>query len=124
MIFRKKKDNLSSGSAGEEVACNYLLKKGYEIIARNRRLVGVELDIIARTGDKLCFIEVKTRLSDCWGRPEEFVDTRKQQRILRAAALFASRPAYRELSLRFDVIAVSISPAGPEIEHFEDAFGL
>ncbi len=124
MIFRKKKDSPASGSTGEEAAREYLLSKGYEIIAHNLRLVGVELDIIARSNDILCFIEVKTRLSDSWGRPEEFVDTRKQKRILRAASLFASRPAYRDLRMRFDVIAVSLGPSGPGIEYFEDAFGL
>jgi len=95
------------GRAGEASAARFLESRGFRIIARNVRADRVEIDLVARRGALLVFVEVKSRSSDRHGSPAEAVDRRKQQRLRRGArAWLASGPAiargYRRL--RFDVV--------------------
>lgn len=110
------------GRGGEAVAARYLEKNGYEILEKNYRILGSEVDLIAKKGEILSFIEVKTRGSDDFGMPEEFVDERKQRKIIRAAKVFIGRKIYEDFYVRFDIISVLNRDEGPEINHIKHAF--
>ena len=109
--------NKRLGAKGENRAANYLKANGYMIIERNFRTPFCEVDIIARKGDILAFIEVKTRLSESFGRPCEAVTPAKQRLYLRAAEYYFSARPIDEI-VRFDVIEVF----SDEINHIENAF--
>ncbi|MDR1809280.1 MAG: YraN family protein [Prevotella sp.] len=109
------------GDRGEEVAANYLVEKGYVIIERNRQFRHTDLDIIARNNETLVFVEVKTRMSDEWGYPEEAVTHGKIKRISEAANDYIQKSRL-DLAVRFDVISVLVNNGAYEIVHFEDAF--
>ncbi len=109
--------NLDLGRRGEERALRWLKSQGYRIVARNWRWRGGEVDLIARDGDYLVFIEVKTRTDEGFGRPEEALTPAKRERLIRAARHYVA--TYRpELELRFDVVAIE----GEEIRLYRDAF--
>lgn len=111
------------GSIGENIASNYLLKKGYKIIDRNYRFKRGEIDIIAKIENRYIFVEVKTRSRKDFGNPEDFVDKRKQKEIIKAAEAFLEEQ-FHDGEIRFDIISVEIQENGkpPTIYHIEDAF--
>jgi putative endonuclease len=117
-------DNRQKGSWGEERAARYLRLRAYRILERNYRCRLGEIDLIARRGGFLVFVEVKLRKSDRFGEAREFVGRAKQERILATAQLWLQE---HETSLqpRFDVIEI-YAPEGPEgrvkIHHIENAF--
>jgi len=111
-----------SGTAGESLAAAHLRRSGYEILSRNLRVGGVEIDILARRDDTLCLVEVKTRKSNAYGAPEEYVDVRKRRRLIRAGKLLLQRKAHRDHSLRFDVVAVTAGGEASRVRHIEGAF--
>nr|WP_122013495.1 YraN family protein [Maliibacterium massiliense] len=112
-------DNQALGRLGEEQACAYLVARGYAIVARNVRTRQGEVDIVARQGDVLAFVEVKTRASTRFGMPQQAVDARKQRRIIAVALQFLQQhPAYAACTVRFDVIACLHG----NVTHFVDAF--
>jgi len=109
------------GKLGEEIAANYLEGKGYEIVERNWRNTHKEIDIIAKDGETLVMVEVKTRQTDEYGNPDIAV-TKKKQRLLIAAAnayLFKNK---LDVETRFDIISIIFKDGEPVIEHIEDAF--
>ncbi len=113
------------GDFGENAACEYLKKEGYAIAARNFHSRHGEIDIIAL--DKTCtvFVEVKTRKNANYGNAGEFVDYRKQQKLLMCAKYYLGGNIYEEV--RFDVIEVYYTlngetPVLKEINHIKDAF--
>lgn len=110
------------GKLGEELAVRYLIKKEYRILARNWRDRGGELDIVARDGGTLVFVEVKTRTSDTFALPIESVGFEKQRKLRRLAERFITRNDFTNCEVRFDVISIVARGAKPEIEHLEDAF--
>jgi putative endonuclease len=114
------KHNQRVGKWGEAIAASYLTQRGYEIIARNERTPFGEIDIVAKQGDIVIFIEVKTRTSDKMGLPEESITPRKRQHMISAAEYFA-----RENEIDYwqiDVIAVEGRPGiEPKITYFENA---
>jgi putative endonuclease len=114
---------LSLGRWGEDQAFTFLRGKGMTIIERNLRTPVGEIDIIARSGKLLIFIEVKTRRSLAFGSPQEAVGPTKQRQILRAAQWYLGDIGGRGLQPRFDVVAVVAGPGEPTIEHIPDAFG-
>ena len=105
------------GKESEEVACHFLQREGYRIVARNWRTKTGELDIIARDGGILVFVEVKARTSDGFGGPEAAVDHAKQRRLISAALAFMEKTQC-ELPTRFDVVA--IRPG--KVHLYRDAF--
>jgi len=111
-----------SGKAGERAAARYLEKKGYKILENNYRVSGSEVDLIAKKDDTVCFVEVKTRSSDDHGLPEEFVDRRKRNKIIRAARIFTADEKYIELYVRFDIISVIYRDGDIKINHIQHAF--
>jgi putative endonuclease len=116
-------NNLPYGKYGEDLACQYLQKLGWEIVERNFRIRGGEIDIIAKDGETLVYVEVKTRSSDYFGRPEESVNFRKLKFLERAAKFYRNNRTYLKLpeQERIDVISVKTSIDTPMLEHFKNA---
>ncbi len=110
------------GDRGENLAARYLRNRGYKIIARNFRCDMGEIDIVARDGKTLVFVEVKTRAYDD-PAPEEQVNTAKQHQITKAAKLYLSRYGIPQPPSRFDVVGI-VWPNGrdPVIRHTPHAF--
>jgi putative endonuclease len=114
---------LDLGRRGEELAAALLLKAGYRIVAanfvvpvgRNRvgAVINVEIDLVAYDGETLCFVEVKSRLSDWFAPPQVNVDRRKQRQIARAARAYRRMFGLVGASYRYDVITV-VLPAEEE----------
>lgn len=118
---RPMKDHLRTGAEGEQLACRWLQDRGYRILHRNWRHGRQEVDIVARDGRFLVVVEVKTRGSGRWGDPELAVGPAKRRQLgLAAEELVHSVEG--DLELRFDVIGITHTPAGPEILHIPDAF--
>jgi putative endonuclease len=115
------------GRAAEAVAASYLAGHGWTLLGRNVRIGRGELDLIARRGPVLAFVEVKARRSAACGAPEDAVDARKRRQVARLAELWlAARPwALRGVSdVRFDVVAVDATVRPPEVRHLVAAFTL
>ena len=110
------------GDWGEEVAAEFLHRKGMEIVARNWRYKKAEIDVIARHNGILVFVEVKCRDSVHFGRPEEMVNRRKQRLLIDAAMAYMRAVGY-EWEIRFDIIGIEGCRGHLKaINHFQDAF--
>ena len=107
-----------TGTQYEERAAEYLIAQNYQILERNYRIRSGEIDIIARDGTILVFIEVKYRKNDESGNPLEAVDIRKQRKIIKVARYYLYQKKYGDVPCRFDVIGI----CGSHIEHIKDAF--
>lgn len=112
--------NNKLGLEGEQLAAEYLQKKGWNILEANYRYKRSEIDLIASKEEWVIFVEVKTRTNTAFGRPEDFVDEKKAEMIRIGAEQYI---AERDLkgNIRFDVIAITKND-NVEIVHFEDAF--
>jgi putative endonuclease len=113
------------GRAAEAAAARHLLREGWALLGRNVRIGRGELDLIARRGAVLAFVEVKARRSTACGAPEDAVDARKRRQVARLAELWlAARPwALRGVSdVRFDVVAVDATVRPPAVRHLAGAF--
>ena len=118
MTSRSSAPHLVLGAAGEHRAARHLARRGYRIVARNVRAGGVELDLIARRGRLIVFVEVKTRRTTRFGPPELAVDPRKRARLLRGAAAWLSQQGCGRASVRFDVVACEVGPGPDGREHW------
>ena len=96
----------SLGSEGEALAAEFLRKKGYRIIAKNYKTFIGEIDIIAKDGDTIVFLEVKTRTNETFGYPFEAVNDHKRRKIKNVALLFLKK-IKEEVPARFDVLSIS-----------------
>lgn len=112
--------NKDLGQEGEQIAAEYLRRKGYTILKRNYRFGRREIDIIASKRGFLVFVEVKMRSNVRYGMPEEAVDERKAEMIRYVAEQYLSRHHWPG-PIRFDIIAI-LKRNSVEIEHFRDAF--
>ncbi len=92
------------------------------ILARNYRCRAGEIDVVARDGETIVFVEVKERRSESHGTAVEAVTARKRARVVRAARLYAASEGLSESPVRFDVVAIDWGPEGPRLRHDEDAF--
>lgn len=110
------------GRRAEEAACADLREQGFEILERNLRVGGVEVDVVAREGGVLVFVEVRSRSSLRHGAPWESVGRAKQARIVRAAAAYLASVRGPVPQVRFDVVGVQWSPEGPVCTLFRGAF--
>ena len=114
------KHNQRVGTWGEEIAAEYLTQQGFEIVTRNARTPYGEIDIIARQGDTVVFLEVKTRTSDKMGLPEDSITPRKRQHMLSAAEHYAMEGEID--TWQIDVISIEGKPGvKPKITYFENA---
>jgi putative endonuclease len=117
-------DRQQIGQAAEDAAVTFLESQGLAILLRNFRRRTGELDVVARDGDTLIIVEVRTRSSEQFGGAAASVDFRKRRRLLRAAAqLLQIRPDLGKLKVRFDVIVVRQPlSARPRLEWIKHAF--
>ena len=119
--------NKGTGELGEEIAANFIIATGYQILERNFRCKGGEVDIIARDPhDKsLVFIEVKTRRGLSYGVPQLAVTSFKQRQISKATLTWLGKKGLHDHNARFDVIAILLHNAEPHtIDHIKNAFDL
>lgn len=109
------------GTWGEDLAADYLQQKGYDIIERDWHSGHRDIDIIARDGDTIVFVEIKTRRNRMFGEPEEAIDYMKL-RHLRTAINHYIKYKYIRNDIRFDVITIVGMPydGEPEITHIKD----
>lgn len=112
--------NSEKGGRGEAFACVFLRKKGFEIIATNYHSRCGELDIVARHGETLVFVEVKARSNDKFGSGREAVTPSKQAKLVKAAQHFLSAKGANNAKARFDVIEVDLNDGS--VVHLPDAF--
>ncbi len=117
--------HLDLGARGEEAAIRYLKRRGYDVLVQGFRCRAGEADVIARTEDCLCFIEVKTRRGTSKGFPEEAVDARKRDRYERIAAYYLKDHVQEELRVRFDVISIIVLSENHAFLRFhKNAYGV
>ena len=109
------------GVKGEELAKKHLMEKGYQILETNWRYKRKEIDIIAQIDDIVAIVEVKTRSTDYYGNPEEFVNPQKQRYLIEAADEFIQNLDL-ELEVRYDIISVILKGEKTKLEHIKDAF--
>ncbi|MEX2144478.1 MAG: YraN family protein [Anaerolineales bacterium] len=110
------------GSWGEQRAAEFLEKLGYLILARNVRSEYGEIDLLARQGQVLVFVEVKARSSTAFGQPEEAITPLKQQRLLDCAQDYLQAHPEMDGDWRVDVVSIRrVQGEQPEILHFENA---
>jgi putative transposase len=110
------------GDHGEDLAAVTLKKNGYKILERNYTTPLGEIDLIARQGKTLVFVEVKTRKSLRFGSPQEAVSLNKQKRLRRLADYYLKQKRLQEIPVRFDVVAVTLAEDGPDVEIIPNAF--
>lgn len=102
-------NRIETGKLGEDNAVSYLESIGYVVSERNYRTPFGEIDLIARDGKTIVFIEIKTRRSNLFGYPEEAVTRTKQQKMIRSAQAYLKKINQTDASARFDVLAIEIS---------------
>jgi putative endonuclease len=107
---------------GEDLACGELRRRGYAILARRYRTRYGEIDVIAREGETVVFIEVKARWDETFGGGGDAVTAWKQQRIVRMATDYLARHGLLDAQCRFDVVTVQFDSGRPRIEVFTHAF--
>ena len=113
------------GKNGEEAVAQYLKKNGYQILTKNYRCKLGEIDLIARDGSDLVFIEVKTRSGLGYGSPAAAVTIRKQRQISRVAQCYLTEHKLFDSPARFDVISVLCDATKDhQIDHINNAFDL
>ena len=109
------------GKEGELMALEYLQKKGYSILERNWRFRKAEIDLIALKDGILAVVEVKTRTSDYFGNPQDFVNKKKIAMLVAAIDHYIiSRDL--DVEVRFDIIAILKNKTTESLEHLKDAF--
>ena len=113
---------IALGRTGEDLACEELKRRGYAIIARRYRRRGGELDIIARDGQTMVFVEVKTREGRAFGEACEAVTANKRRTITRLALDYLMRHRLTECSCRFDVVSIYFESGTPVIDVYQNAF--
>lgn len=109
------------GRRGETLATWLYRLQGFRIIGRNVVEGGVEIDLIARRGSRIAFVEVKTRSSERYGEPWEAVDDTKRERLFRAAERYLTRTG-EPLTARYDVVSIVWAGVIPIVRIYRDAF--
>jgi putative endonuclease len=111
------------GKWGERVAALHLQGKGYEIVAENWRCVRGEIDLVARVGATLVFVEVKTRRGRDMGTPEEALTAHKARKLLQLGQMYLYEHELDEVEWRIDMVAVELDKKGKLLrcEHIQNA---
>ncbi|ROL56153.1 YraN family protein [Bacteroidetes/Chlorobi group bacterium Naka2016] len=112
-----------TGKRGEEIACDYLLNKGYKILKRNFHFGKLgELDIVAEKDDCLVFVEVKLQTTDNFGDSRFWITPAKQKKLKKTAEGYIYTKKIQNKSCRFDAIFIDLRYNPPLINHIENAF--
>jgi putative endonuclease len=116
----------TTGIKGEEEAARFLTRSGYAILDRNVRTRAGEIDLVAKEGKTLVFVEVKTRRDLAGDPPQASVHTRKQNQLAKLAHGYLKLKRIRQTPCRFDVVAVIINDEGgvKAIRHIPNAFSV
>ena len=122
--YNEKTTAVSIGMSGEETAVKILKKHGYKVIERNYRTRQGEIDIIAKDGEYTCFVEVKFRKNGDFGDPGDFIDERKQQKIIKTAQYYAVKNGIYDTPMRFDAVLINAGKKKSNAEVIKDAFRL
>ena len=109
------------GKKGEQLAIDFLIEKGYKILDKNWRYLKAEVDIIAQKETVLAVVEVKTRSSDSFGNPQDFVNPKKIKLLVSAMNEYVIRKDL-DVEVRFDIIAILKKNNQFKIAHLKDAF--
>ncbi len=109
------------GKIGEQIAVDFLIKKGYTIKERNWHFKKAEIDIIAQLENILIAVEVKTRSTDVFGDPQEFIKPKQKNLLITAMNEYVISEDL-DVDVRFDVIGIIKNQKETKIEHLEDAF--
>lgn len=118
------------GFHGEDLAAQFMIEQGWEVVARNYQLKIGEIDLVVsrqeevygRSEQTLAIVEVKTRNDRHGPPPQASVTWSKRKRLVRLASAFVQKEKFKRVNIRFDVIAVDLSDADPQITHFPGAF--
>lgn len=109
------------GKEGEQKALDYLREQGHTLLAQNYRNGRDEVDIITRQGNTIVFTEVKTRSTDYYGLPEEFVNSKKRKAMKKVAEAFLEEQNL-DTDIRFDIISIIHTKGELKVYHIPDAF--
>ena len=109
------------GKEGEQLAVDFLLKNGYTIVEKNWRFLKAEVDIIAQKESVLVCVEVKTRASEYFGNPQDFISQKKIKLLTEAMNEYVISKDL-DVEVRFDIIAITQTNSNFKLEHIEDAF--
>ena len=125
-LLTRLKATLRPGQPGEDHACAFLRRHGFEVLERNFRCRSGEVDVIAKDADTVVFVEVKERHGDAHGEGHESVTFGKRRRLVRAARLYAASKGLSESPLRFDVVSIDHQPGGGgvRVRHDRGAFDV
>jgi len=113
---------LELGKRGETLALKTLRELGYKILESNYRCRLGEIDVVAREGKSLVFVEIKTRRGKSLGYAKEAVHRRKQRQISKVALTYMKENHCEGAKARFDVVAINLGPKGAEVEVVKNAF--
>ena len=121
----RRNNRTSLGNRGEELARRFLLGRGFTILETNYRQRWGEVDVVARLGPEVVFVEVRTRSGDAFGSPEESVTEGKARRLAATAQTFLQERGMEEAPWRIDLVAVRVDSRGnARISHVENAVEL
>jgi putative endonuclease len=118
------KERLDLGKWGEDMALKKVKKLGYRCLARNYRCPLGEVDLIARDGDSLVFIEIKTRRGRSLEYAKEAVNQRKRRQLSKVALNYMKSNGFTDVRARFDVVVINLNREQQEIEVIRNAFEL
>jgi len=116
------KSTRAIGNSGERNAVSFLQRQGFAILDRNYIFDHGEVDVVARDGDVLVFVEVKLRRNSRFGSPEEAVTPAKQDLIRRTAEGYVQEKKLNNVSCRFDVVAINVERGVKRFVHYKNAF--
>lgn len=116
-----KQYNTQTGRLGEKLASDYLQKKGYKIVEQNYRTKYAEIDLVARKKDVLVFVEVRTKVGEQFGTPEETLNWKKVQKVKRNAFSYVARAKWNKL-YRVDGMCIVLDKnhGVQRLEHYEN----
>jgi len=112
----------NKGKIGENVAADFLKQNGYEILEQNYFYNHGEIDIVAKEGNTLVFVEVKSRRTTTFGEPEESVTPKKQELLRRTAEGYVIEKNIGNMNCRFDVVSVVLKNGKAECKVLKDCF--
>jgi putative endonuclease len=113
------------GKKAEGLAEAFFIEKGYHVLERNYRVRCGEIDLILEDRSRVIFVEVKSRVSDKYGLPQEAITYHKKRQIIRVAKWYLQKKGYLDREIRFDVLAIRFYGTGkPTIEHIPWAFDM
>lgn len=119
-FYPDRSTNKITGKRGEKLALKYLEEKGYKILERNFRVRGGEADLVAKRGESIVAVEVKTRTTEKFGFPQSAVNKKKFHRLLLAGTIFCRKNSYSVKALQIDVVSIQFKNGEPIIRHFEN----